>query len=169
MPAQRRQYWVNRKIQWPFTRAIILISVGSGILGALITFAAGLIAAGVSSGAGDLSSVLKWVISPNLSSLLLIGLGVPAFIAFMAWYGIRLSHRIAGPLIPIYRGLERARQGDFSQPIRIRQTDLLHDLVDELNETLEVMARQRPSQACPSQKEDGVGTSEPPPMPRESG
>lgn len=160
MAYKRRQYWVNQKIQWPFTKAILLVSVFSGIFGAIIAFGIGVVIASVKSGAGDFSTILQWLLAPNKLVFLLILFGFFGFIAIMAWYGVRLSHKIAGPLIPILRGLERLRQGDFSQPIRIRQEDLLHDLVEELNKTIEILRQRNELQEKKIQELSAPGNSD---------
>lgn len=136
---KRSQYWVNQRIQWPYTRAILTAAIFSGMVGAIVAFVIGTHAAIEASGVGDWSLTLKWILRPRAITLLVGCVVVAVFVAVMAMYGVRVSHRIAGPMVPIQRALQRIREGDFSKPIRIREDDLLHDLVGDLNQTFEVM------------------------------
>ena len=59
------------------------------------------------------------------------------FSAFNFWYGTRLSHKIAGPLIQIQRALDSAIKGNYKFRIRLRSGDLLHEVEEKLNALLE--------------------------------
>lgn len=171
MASKRSQYWVNEKIQWPYTRSILSAAVFSGLTGSIIAFLvgayAGISASGITTSTlsgGTLT--LEWLIRSRATGLLAGCALVGVLVAILAWYGVRVSHRIAGPMIPIRRALERIRQGDFSQPIRIRDTDLLHELVGDLNSTFDAM-RQRIEVLQKQVKElsPPEGGSIPPPAP----
>lgn len=61
--------------------------------------------------------------------------GVVASIIF----GIYSSHRVIGPSVAIRHHIERLKQGNFSQPLRIRSGDELVTVARLLNELTEVM------------------------------
>ncbi|MBN2367273.1 MAG: hypothetical protein JXL67_13975 [Calditrichaeota bacterium] len=59
------------------------------------------------------------------------------FSGFNFWYGMRLSHRIVGPMIQIQRILERAMKNEYKSRIKLRSNDYLHEIGDSLNMLLE--------------------------------
>ena len=64
------------------------------------------------------------------------------FTGFNFWYGMRLSHRIVGPMIQILRVLESATKGEYKSRIQLRSNDYLHEIGDELNVLLEKLEAQ---------------------------
>jgi len=140
---QRKTYWVNPGIQGPFTRSVVVGSILPTLCGLIIGFIAGISAALATVGEEDISLVFKWLVRPRAIFFLACFVVVAVPLALIGWlrarHGVLSSHRIAGPMISIGRCLERVRQGDFSEEIRIRDTDLLHDLVDDLNSTFKAV------------------------------
>lgn len=65
------------------------------------------------------------------------------FSGFNFWLGMRLSHRIVGPMIQIQRVLERAIKDDYSSRIHLRNNDYLHEISDKLNMLLEKLDHQQ--------------------------
>jgi len=53
------------------------------------------------------------------------------------WFGLRLSHRIGGPIVNIQRILEQAQRGDYRSRITLRSNDFLHEIADSVNLLLE--------------------------------
>ena len=68
------------------------------------------------------------------------------FTGFNFWYGMRLSHRIVGPMIQILRVLESASKGEYKSRIKLRSHDYLHEIGDELNVLLEKLEEQNGKQ-----------------------
>lgn len=68
--------------------------------------------------------------------IMLVGLEM---IGFLVVYKItvKTSHRIAGPLFVIERGLKRLEQGDLSNTLNLRKGDYFHEVTDQLNNTME--------------------------------
>jgi signal transduction histidine kinase len=56
---------------------------------------------------------------------------------FNFWFGMRLSHRIVGPMIQIQRILERAIKGKYESRINLRTNDYLHEIAEDINLLLE--------------------------------
>jgi nitrogen fixation/metabolism regulation signal transduction histidine kinase len=56
---------------------------------------------------------------------------------FNFWFGMRLSHRIVGPMIQIQRVLEKAIQGNYGFRINLRNNDYLHEVAEDINQLLE--------------------------------
>jgi sensor histidine kinase YesM len=69
------------------------------------------------------------------------------FTGFNFWYGVRLSHRIAGPMIQIQRVLEQALKSEFNTRIHLRSNDYLHEISDTLNLLLEKLENQQKEKA----------------------
>jgi sensor histidine kinase YesM len=68
------------------------------------------------------------------------------FSGFNFWLGMRLSHRIVGPMIQIQRVLEKAIKNDFQPRIQLRANDHLYEIGDQLNLLLEKLERQQNKQ-----------------------
>ncbi len=56
---------------------------------------------------------------------------------------IRLTHRVAGPLVRIQRTLREMAQGEPVQPIHLRKGDLLDELVDAVNACIAAQSNER--------------------------
>lgn len=64
-----------------------------------------------------------------------VGLSVMAFLGFALT--TVLSHRLLGPLVPIRRHLQKLIEGKYDDRLRLRKTDELHFLADDLNKLTE--------------------------------
>lgn len=64
-----------------------------------------------------------------LSLLVALGAAVAAMLI-----GIKLSHRIYGPLVPFMRHIDELKAGNFTSRIRLRKDDELFELRDGLND-----------------------------------
>ena len=140
---QRRQFWIDSSIQWPITRSLLASSIFSAVYAAIISFVVGSMAGFKAGGIEDVSQVFNWLFRFQAVTIMTMLVGFSCLIALMSWWGVRSSHKIAGPLVPIQRALENARQGNFEEPIQIRQGDWLHDFVEELNLTLKAIGERQ--------------------------
>ncbi len=68
------------------------------------------------------------------SSLVLIMLVATAVAMAAILIGIKLSHRIYGPMIPFRRHIDELKDGNFSSRIRLRKDDDLLEIRDALND-----------------------------------
>ena len=57
--------------------------------------------------------------------------------------GLRFSHRVAGPAHRLAKSLERARNGDLSLRVTLREGDYLGEVAVELNQLLDVLQTKR--------------------------
>lgn len=48
--------------------------------------------------------------------------------------GLKISHSLSGPMVPIKRHIQELKAGNFSSRIHLRKGDFYQDLADELNE-----------------------------------
>jgi signal transduction histidine kinase len=71
----------------------------------------------------------------------LIFLEMVILVPLVMWWGIRLTHRVAGPLVRIHGGLARLIRGDYAVQIRLRAGDELQDLAAQVNALAEVLQR----------------------------
>ena len=51
----------------------------------------------------------------------------------VVWFGVRLTHRVVGPLVRIQAVLQQMRQGDYNVHIKLRKGDTLVELANDLN------------------------------------
>lgn len=74
------------------------------------------------------------------SFLLIITFAVIAGVLSIYW-GIRVSHRIYGPLIPLRRHIDKLIEGDYSARVRLRKSDDMVELCDAMNELAEALEK----------------------------
>lgn len=75
---------------------------------------------------------------------------VVSFLAFVVavWRGLRLSHRIWGPMIPLRRHVGELTKGNFKSRVHLRTGDEFTELSDDLNglaESLEIRLSREPA------------------------
>ncbi len=70
-------------------------------------------------------------ISASLVLVLLVATGVALGSVLI---GVRLSHRVYGPMIPFRRHIEQLKAGNYTARIRLRKSDDLIELRDALND-----------------------------------
>ena len=123
---RRRRYWIHPEFQRRYLAQIFLLELIVMAATALLTFifAFLLVSPGFTMGPDWGGMVAGFVVL----ALLLGGL--------MAWLGVRLSHRICGPLYRIQSELEAARAGEPIRPIRLRRHDQFQDLAATINRSL---------------------------------
>jgi len=51
----------------------------------------------------------------------------------VVWIGLRMTHRVAGPLVRINAVLQRMAAGDYSQHITLRKGDSMVELAEAIN------------------------------------
>ncbi|HEX9653344.1 MAG TPA: hypothetical protein VGA99_06515 [bacterium] len=121
----RRLFYIHPKIQFAFTGFMSgLFAVELIVFGFLIV----LIEKQLPSLAGDYGIYLRF---GSMFVLILIATVINLF------FGARLSHRVAGPLVQIQRTLERAQRSDYSARVQTRSDDLLQEVGAGLNVLLQ--------------------------------
>lgn len=64
-----------------------------------------------------------------------LGTGEICGLAIIYYFSLRTSHRIAGPVFMLERGLMAFGEGDFTFRIKLRKEDFLQDSADLYNDT----------------------------------
>lgn len=139
-PYRRQQWLVNRGLQFRFVRAMLLVLLVMaaaailGIFGALQwtmasyelhrdTFIVALF------------NTVTWTVV--LEFIFLVPL--------VAWVGVRLTHKVAGPLVRIRAILSEMAKGNFNVHIRLRKGDALTDLAEDINRLADFLRSRPPS------------------------
>ena len=127
-PYRRRQWLVNRQLQLRFVKAMVLVLC----VMALAAMAAVYLAVKITLSSFELSH------DPLFVSLLnavcwLIALELVVVTPFVVWFGIRLTHKVAGPLVRINAAIQQMIRGDFNIHLTLRKGDSLVELADAIN------------------------------------
>ncbi|KAA3655891.1 MAG: hypothetical protein DWQ10_16625 [Calditrichaeota bacterium] len=117
----RKIYYVFPKIQYP-----ISLQWTATVVVELIIF--------------GITVVLTSRITEGLERDMAIYLRFAVFIAVILlfsmmnfWLSIKLTHRIAGPLVQVQRVLNQARHGNYNARVKMRTNDCLHEFATEVN------------------------------------
>jgi sensor histidine kinase YesM len=127
----RRFYYLKPSIQYAFTSFFALLAAIEIVLFGLLLYLVEHL---------NIYYSYDMMLYLRFSILLLI---ILIFTGFNFWYGVRLSHRIAGPMVQIKRVLEQAVKGKYKSRIQLRSNDYLHEISDELNRLLENLENQQ--------------------------
>ena len=135
---KRRQYVVNRPLQFRFVKAMVLVLCSMAACSVLAAY----IAVWFTISSFELSN------NPLITSLLsticwLIFLELLVVIPFVIWWGIRLSHRIAGPLFRIHAALTRMAGGEYNIQVKLRAGDELQEIADIINKLASSLQKRR--------------------------
>lgn len=127
---RRRQYLVHKKIQFRIAGELEFILVVGMILGltnAHFINSIFLISSDLFNG--------NEVWYPNMSILMWIGVAVLIVVSLLVTFFLSLyfSNRVAGPARKIERSINAIRKGDLDIRIRLRKTDHLQEVAEELN------------------------------------
>ena len=121
----RKFYYLKPNIQYAFTGAFTILSALEIAIFTVVIYV-------VEQLSIDRSyDVLLYI---RFSIIFLIILVISGF---NFWFGMRLSHRIVGPMIQIQRVLERAIKGKYESRINLRTNDYLVEIADDINLLLE--------------------------------
>jgi signal transduction histidine kinase len=130
----RRLYYLKPNVQYAFTSFFAILTATEIIIFGLVVYLV-----------ENLNTQYSYdvMLYIRFSIILLL---VLIFTGFNFWYGVRLSHRIAGPMVQIKRVLEQALKGEYEKRIQLRSNDFLHEIGDELNLLLEKLDNQQKKQ-----------------------
>lgn len=109
-----------------------LLTLGLGAL--MPTFLAFLFVYPVTEGASDVTKIL-------------MAFGIVSFVASaaLAYFSVRVSHTICGPVYRLEVALKQLKRGERPDPIVLRKGDELHELVELFNETVEAIHLDAPT------------------------
>lgn len=82
----------------------------------------------------EVGQSISHTISLSMTVLMIIAV---AFAMGATWIGIKLSHRMYGPMVPFNRHIDKLKQGYYNHRMNLRKTDELKELRDALNSLAE--------------------------------
>ncbi len=121
----RKLYYLKPNIQYSFTTFFAILSAMEIVLFGLLLYVVENL---------NIHRSYDVMLYIRFSLVLII---ILLFSGFNFWLGMRLSHRIVGPMIQIQRVLERAIKNDYSSRIQLRNNDYLYEIADKINLLLE--------------------------------
>jgi nitrogen fixation/metabolism regulation signal transduction histidine kinase len=130
----RKYYYLKPNIQYAFTSFYTMLTAIEIIAFGLVLY----VVEGL-----NLHHSYDILLYIRFSIVLLV---ILIFTGFNFWYGMRLSHRIVGPMIQILRVLESATKGEYKSRIQLRTNDYLHEISDELNVLLKKLEEEQKGQ-----------------------
>ena len=125
----RRRHWlVNPGLQFRFVRAMLLVLLLMAVAAVLGIY----LATRVTLYSFELLQETYLVALFNTVSWTVV-LELIVLVPIVSWLGIRLTHKVAGPLVRIHAALSEMSQGNFDIHIRLRKGDALGELADDIN------------------------------------
>ena len=134
-PERRKGYFIKSRLQIRYLRLILVaiilpVFLFSACLYYLVFY---LMAEQL-----GIPESIAYNITPVIKKINLILLfGVPIISAVILFWGLLISHRIAGPLYRLEKELDRISKGDFSLRLKIRRNDELGPIVKGINKILD--------------------------------
>lgn len=123
---RRKSYIVKQNFQLRYVGIMVFLILAATILvGINIYYQMGRLVMENS----QVSGVTSFLKSVNLT----LGIWISFIIILIAFFGIFLSHRIAGPLKSLENSMARVSKGDFSKYAKIRKGDEFQELIDVFN------------------------------------
>ncbi len=127
----RKKRFVSKSIQAGLTGSFITVAVVCALLQVVL----------VNRSLGQLAGELgePQVFLEALPSLLMSNLGITlaVLVPAMWFFGVLVTHRIAGPVYRLERYLEGIARGEYEGPCKVRKGDELQELCDKLNRAVD--------------------------------
>lgn len=133
---RRRQYVVNRPLQFRFVNAMVLIITLMAIGTVLSVFLALWLTLRTFGLHSD-PVILPLFTTVGLTVMVLLVLIMPVVIVL----GILLTHKVAGPLVRIQAALRQMAQGDYNIHLALRKGDDLIELADHINRLAQALRK----------------------------
>lgn len=128
-PSYKRQQWlVNPPMQYQFIGVLLLVMLLLTI-GALASVYFALWITLKTFGLSDNPLAVAQLTTVGL----LVTLELLILAPFAIWLGLRMTHRIAGPLVRILAVLQQMTLGNYEQRITLRKGDSMVELADAVN------------------------------------
>lgn len=127
-PHLRRHWLVNPPLQYQFVgmMLLVLLLLTIGSLGSVY------VALWITMHTFQLAQ--DPVAVAQMSTVgLLVTLELLVLAPVVVWVGIRMTHRVAGPLVRINAGLQQLARGDFNVHLKLRDGDALGEVADAVN------------------------------------
>ncbi len=137
---RRRRYLVDKRFQIRYVLLAVLIFILCIAIGVALTSIGFKSLYGPTEEGGaervNRVSFLFWIVLLAVLILLVV----------VGFYGVRMSHRIAGPIYAFSRHLGLVRQGIYYEDVQLRKGDEFRSLANSLNSCLEAL-REREREA----------------------
>jgi nitrogen fixation/metabolism regulation signal transduction histidine kinase len=129
---RRRQYWIDPSFQGRYMAQILELGLAVVVVTIVVTLAVAfaLISPGFEFGMG-------W---PRIFGI--FGTMLALCLVVTGWLGVRISHRLCGPIYRMRQDLAAIRDGKDARPIKLRDGDAYQDLADEINMTVAYLKQQ---------------------------
>jgi signal transduction histidine kinase len=141
-PSRRAPKGILIRPRQQFRYAFVLVAGGiiaqSIVIGAMAYFINSTISNVIDTHQLDpaVGATITHAITLSMSLLMIIAV---AFALVAVLIGVRLSHRIYGPLVPFTRHIDLLKEGHYSARLNLRRTDDLIELKDALNSLSEAL------------------------------
>lgn len=129
---RRRRYWIDPDFQTRYIRNILLLELLVAVVTALLTLGGALLLMNPNIQAGA-----HWNKMMLTFEVLIAILGVA-----LVYIGVRVSHKLSGPVYHMRRVLREIREGKPPAPIRLRDGDEFMDLAKDINDTIDFLNKQ---------------------------
>jgi len=134
-PNRRRRYFIKSGLQTRYLKLIILAIALPTFLFAVCLYY--LIFYLMAEQLGIPESI-AYNITPVLTKInFILLLGLPIIVIVLLWWGIFISHRIAGPVYRLEKELDKISKGNFSLRIKFRKKDELSSVAEGINKVLD--------------------------------
>jgi methyl-accepting chemotaxis protein len=132
---KRKIFFTNPKLQ----KSFIIFSCATGFVSALIIYVAILIIfwkfklIGLELGIPKDNYFYKFIAQQEAAISLVFLIALPIIFSITTFFGLRLSHRIAGPINNLTRHLENINKGSETKKVKFRNDDYFLELEKEFN------------------------------------
>ncbi len=132
---RRRRYFIKSGLQIRYLRVILLAIILPTFLFSICLYY--MIFYLMAQQLGIPESIV-YNITPVLKKINFILLtGMPIISILLLFWGLIISHRIAGPVYRLEQDLEKIAKGDFSLRIKLRKKDELSSIAEGINKVLD--------------------------------
>lgn len=129
----RRAHWlVNPELQFRFVRAMLLVLLLMALAAVLGVY----LALWVTLYSFELLQDTYLVALFRTVSWTVV-LELIVLVPIVSWFGVRVTHQVAGPLVRIRAALADMAQGRFDIRIKLRKGDALTELAEDINRLAE--------------------------------
>ena len=134
-PHRRRRYFIKSGLQIRYLRLILLAIILPTFLLAVCLYY--LIFYLMAEQLGIPESI-AYNITPVLNKInIILLIGLPVISILLLFWGLVISHRIAGPVYRLEQDLKKIAEGDFSLRIKLRKKDELTSIAEGINKVLD--------------------------------
>lgn len=132
---RRRRHFINTKLQIRYLRIILIAILLPTLLFAICLYY--LFFCLMAEQLGIPESIAYNIIPVFNKINLMLLFGMPIIFMAILYWGVLISHRIAGPVYRIEKELDKIVKGDFSIRIKLRKKDELISIAEGINKILD--------------------------------